>query len=195
MVTSDLDLADHWQVIEAVSRGVCRSRLSDVAPDGWYKILRPPAGVEPMRTVAFARGELGDRYGFLTIASIAVNLLPPRWLRWPIRFRTTHTWICSALGMEAVGRGGWFHSWPTIYGVYPSEGMHALLASGATEVPLDTARPGDLGFSHNNAGIIPALIRWAQRKTPTATCNHMFVLERFIPTPITTLHPPLLDAA
>ena len=187
-VPSVLDLAEHWGVIEATSRGVHRAKLATVAPDGWYRIIRPPAGVEPSRTLAFARQQIGDAYGFFTIASIALDILPPHWFKWPLRFRTTRTWICSALGAESLRAGGWIHQWPTIYGVYPSEVMHALLVTGGVEIELATARPGDVGFSHNT-GIIAAGIRFTQRKTPTAAVDHMFIVERFTPTQITTLHP------
>lgn len=184
--------ASRWTVIEAVARGVSRGQLSDVAPDGWYRILRPPPGVEPTRTLTFARGELGADYGFCTIASVAVDIVTPQWFHVP--FRRPGTWICSALSAASAWNGGWYHRWPTLYGVTPAQLMHALLDSGGAEVELATARPGDIGFSHNT-GILAAAIRFGQRIAgePTWRVSHSFVLERFTPTPIATLHPKLAE--
>ena len=172
---------DRWQVIEAIGSGVSPASLASVAPDGWYKIIRPPAGVEPSRTVAFARHQVGDEYGYLTVLGCALDILPPRWLKWPLRFRTRRTWICSALGAESLRFGGWYAPWGTIYSVTPAQVMRALLESGGTEVPLATARPGDVGLSHST-GLIAWAIRLAQRIAgePTWEVNHCFVLERLL---------------
>jgi hypothetical protein len=72
-----------------------------------------------------ARGEVGAEYGFGSIASIVVTELSPR----PVRFdfRRGGTWICSALGAEALRAGGWYHQWPDIYQVRPAQLYSALV--------------------------------------------------------------------
>lgn len=187
-----LALMDRWLVVQAEACGVTGTRptgtawnartLAQVAPGGWVRIIRPPADVVPSRTLYAARKQVGTRYGFLTMASIAISILPPRWLRWPVQFRDDSTWICSALGAEALRYGGWWHTWPDVYTPWPSEVLHALLADGGVEVDVETARPGDVGFAHSS-GFIGKAIRFAERKTPDSIVNHMFVLDRLRPPP------------
>lgn len=183
----DEQQAQRWTVIQAEACGVTGTKtagpafhprqLDTVAPGGWYTIIRPPAGVDPERTLAFARGEVGAHYGFVTIGSIAIDKVTPLWFHMP--FRRPGTWICSALGAESLRFGGWHHRWPDVYNVDPAEAMHALLESGGVQLAsLSDARPGDVGFCHGT-GLISAAIRFAQRKEPDAEVNHMFVLDRY----------------
>lgn len=179
--------AADWTVIQAEAHGVTGTRpdgtaflarrLDAVAPGGWTCLVRPPAGVEPARTMAFARGEVGAGYGFATIAAIVVEKVTPAWAHLP--FRRPGTWVCSALGCEALRFGGWYHRWPDVYGVDPAEAMRALLASGGREITVGEAQPGDVGFGHS-AGLVGAAIRFAQRmrREPDAQVNHMFLLDR-----------------
>ena len=172
-------------VIQAEAHGVTGTRpdgtpflarsLEDVAPRGWYRLLRLPPGTDRARVLEFGRHEVGNRYGFLTIASIGIEKATPIWLHVP--FRRPGTWVCSALGAEAVARGGWYHRWPDIYSVTPAEAMHALLESGAVEITAEEAQPGDVGFCHS-AGFVGAAIRFAQRGLPDADINHMFIIDR-----------------
>jgi hypothetical protein len=55
-----------------------------------------------LEMVAFARSQLGVKYGFLTIASIAISLL----LNTKYEFGKAGTWICSEFWNEAFERGG-----------------------------------------------------------------------------------------
>lgn len=174
-----------WTVIQAEAHGVTGTRedgtaflsrrLDDVAPGGWYRLLRLPPGTDRARVLEFARGEVGSHYGVLTIASIAVEKVTPSWLHVP--FRRPGSWVCSALVLEAVARGGWYHRWPDVYGVTPAEGMHALLAGGGVEIDVADAQPGDVGVTHS-AGIAAAAIRFAQRGEPDSDINHMFLIDR-----------------
>jgi hypothetical protein len=125
IVATKLPTGD-WTVIEAVGRGVVVGRLSAIAPGGSYAVARVP-GAEPARVVAFAKSQVGREYGWLTILSVVVGILTPRWFHLP-SFRTDRSWICSALGGEAARFGGWLHDWPTVYGVLPSELFAAIVA-------------------------------------------------------------------
>ena len=113
-----------WEIIEAVARGVAKGRLSEIAPGGSYAVVAVPNGART-RIVGFARSQLGKEYGWLSVVSVALQIILPRWLHLP-SFRSDRTWICSALGGEAARFGGWLHDWPTIYRVVPSELYAAL---------------------------------------------------------------------
>lgn len=60
--------------------------------------------IDPVKVLAFAKAQVGDRYSFLTIASIIVNLLTPRFLH--LDFRKDRTYICSGLVACALWAGG-----------------------------------------------------------------------------------------
>jgi len=64
-------------------------------------------------------GQVGVKYGFLTIVAIAVNLYTPSFIH--IDFRKDGTWICSAVANEASRFGGLIRQWRNIYGVSPAE--------------------------------------------------------------------------
>lgn len=113
-----------WVVVQAVARGVAKGRLSEIAPGGSCAVVAVP-NVARTRVVGFARSQLGKEYGWLSVVSVALQVLLPR--RFPLpAFRSDRTWICSALAAEAARFGGWLHDWPTIYRVVPSELYAAL---------------------------------------------------------------------
>jgi len=58
-----------------------------------------------------------EEYGFLTILSIAVTLLSPRFLR--VDFRRQGTLICSALVALSLHAGGWLARVGDFYQVSP----------------------------------------------------------------------------
>lgn len=103
---------------QATGRGVMISRLSRVAPGGRYLIVANPAPY-PMESALFAMRSAGVRYGFLTIASIALNLFTPRAIR--IDFRRDGTLICSALVGLALLAGGWLVPVRDYYAISPAE--------------------------------------------------------------------------
>ncbi len=109
---------DGWTVIQAEARGVTRgAKLASVAPGGSYVVLAAPAGTDRTAVLAFARAQVGRRYGFLTIASALVTILLPSFLD----VMLPDTWICSALTAESWRCGGWVHNWPDLYQVSPAE--------------------------------------------------------------------------
>lgn len=112
-----------WRIIQAEAHGVTSNGLlSTVAPGGSYEIIPLPAGISHDRVLAFARAQEGRRYGFLTIASIVVTLLAPRF----VNVMLPDTWICSAVVGESIRFGGWLHSWPDVYQVSPAQLWEAL---------------------------------------------------------------------
>jgi hypothetical protein len=110
-------LDGEWNVIQAQARGIVICPLSRVAPDGSYTIIQPPTSVNTAKQIEFLEKQLGDSYGFLTIASILVNLFLPHF----INVEMPGTWICSAVAAEALRYGGWYNSWPDIYEVSPAQ--------------------------------------------------------------------------
>lgn len=120
-----------WSVIQAVGKGVIEdtlerpSRLSTVTPGGFYSIVQLPKWTDREDVLAFARAQVGSRYGFVTCASILVTLFTPKFLN----VMLPNTWICSAVGAEAVRTGGWVHCWPDLYSVTPAALWLALEAS------------------------------------------------------------------
>jgi len=91
-----------WMVIEATGKGVVHALLSEL---GEYEVLDSELDARG-RTIAveYAEITLGSRYGFLTIASIAVNLLLPT--SWQVT--RNGTFICSGLVAHALEHGGHF---------------------------------------------------------------------------------------
>jgi hypothetical protein len=114
-------------IIQAIGKGVDGSKtLSTVAPGGRYEILPLPHGVDAERVVAFAKQEIGSKYGYVSIVGTALRILLPRWLPLPY-VRTGSSWYCSALAAESARAGGWLHRWADVYNVVPAELYAALL--------------------------------------------------------------------
>ena len=110
--------SDGWTIIEAEGRGVTRgNKLA-----GNYEIVPLPEGVDPQKVLEFARAQVGRQYGFLTIASIVLTIISPKF----INVMLPDTWICSALAAESLRCGGWIHNFGDIYQVSPAELWDAL---------------------------------------------------------------------
>lgn len=110
-------------IIQAEARGVTdTATLDTVAPGGHYEIVPPPAEVDRDRLLAFARGEVGTKYGYVTILAIAVSIIAP----WVFTVHVPGTWVCSAVAAEALRAGGWVHRWPDVYSVTPAQLRLAL---------------------------------------------------------------------
>jgi len=123
----DEQVGTTWTVIQATGHGVTQgSTLAQVDPHGTRRIVRLPPGVDRGKLVAFARDQVSDDYGFLTIASIAFNLLTPQFMH--LDFRRGGTWICSALAAGALLAGGWWPDpmWRSVYEVTPAQLFLAL---------------------------------------------------------------------
>jgi hypothetical protein len=110
-------------VIQAEARGVTDIRkLEEIAPGGSYELVKLPKGVKAEAVLNFARRQVGVKYGYATIAAIAIDILTPSWfpsLR-PAN-KNSNSWICSAIAGEALRCGGWYHQWPDIYLVTPAQ--------------------------------------------------------------------------
>lgn len=110
-------------VIQAEARGVTNfRRLDEIAPGGVYELVKLPPGVPAKDVLEFARAQVGTKYGFATIAAIAIDIITPGWfpsLR-PAN-KNSNSWICSAVIAEAMRAGGWIRRWPDIYLVTPAQ--------------------------------------------------------------------------
>ena len=126
-----------WRVIQAHSRGVdADGWLSDLTKRGPYKIVPLPAGADRAKLLLFARSQVGQKYGFLTDVSIAINIITPKLLK--IDLRGKGTWICSGLLSGALWFAGWVPMCKAadVYQIAPAE-LYGALAEGT---PL-TASP------------------------------------------------------
>ena len=114
-------------IIQAEAKGVTSDKpLDSIAPNGHYIIVKQPEGIDRFKTLEFARAQVGKPYGFLTIAFLVIDILTPNWFP---AFRRKRSWICSALVMESLRYGGWFHDWDDIYIVTPAQAHIALFQS------------------------------------------------------------------
>lgn len=112
-----------WTVIQATARGVTSTGLlADVAGPGTFQVVPLPDGIDPDDVRQFALDQAGDRYGWVTIVSIVLTLLTPRFLN----VMRSYTWICSAVAGESLRFAGWYHSWGDERQVLPSQLWAAL---------------------------------------------------------------------
>jgi hypothetical protein len=99
----DRQLPDgNWTVIQAEPRGVTNDKTLETL--GEYEVVSLPSEVAKTRFLAFLRMQVGSQYGFLSIASVALDLFLPE----SICVRRPGTWVCSAL----VGGALWFCGFP-----------------------------------------------------------------------------------
>ena len=119
-IITDVDkVAGKIQIVQAESRGVtCKwfNSPGDIAPNGQVLVIRRRQP-DYLKSVEFAKAQVSDPYGYLTILSIAVNIVAP----WFLTVRKPGTWICSALVAESLRAGGWLHDWQDIYMVSPAQ--------------------------------------------------------------------------
>lgn len=111
-------------VIQAEAKGVTNHRtLEQVAPGGELQLVANNMATDDVaQMMLFARGEVGAKYGWLTILAIVVAILTPDWFT----FRRPGTWICSALVAESLRCGAAIVRWPDIYEVTPAQVWEAL---------------------------------------------------------------------
>lgn len=121
----DRVVGDQVYVIQAEIRGMTNDKTLDTFLE--YVVIEPPDYVDAASVVWFARQQIGDKYGWWTIVSIAFDILSPSWfpsLR-PANKRS-NSWICSAVTGESLRFGGWYRRWPDIYLVTPAQLFLAL---------------------------------------------------------------------
>ena len=121
------DAEGFWLIIQATLRGVTdNARLVDVAPGGTFITMVPPFGVDRDKVLAFARKQVGLRYGYGTILAIAIDIVTWNWFP-ALRGARKQSWICSALACEALRFGGWLHEFIDIYTITPAQAYAALV--------------------------------------------------------------------
>ena len=99
--------------------GIIISKLTDITSAASIcDILPPPRGCDGEKVARFACEQVGDRYGILTIACIAIDVITPEWF---VAFRRPGSWICSALGGEALRFGGLYLDLGDIYTITPQQ--------------------------------------------------------------------------
>jgi hypothetical protein len=114
------------QIVQAESEGVtCRwfDKPEDISPNGTVDVVRRPAD-DWEKSVEFAKAQVSDPYGFVTIVSIALSIIAP----WFLTVRVPGTWVCSALVGECLRAGGWIHDWDDVYMVSPAQ-LYAAVQS------------------------------------------------------------------
>lgn len=111
-----------WVVLEAESQGMTNATLTSLTSKGEVLITSPPPEVKRLRAIDFMNLQFGDRYGFITIVSVAISIILPG----SIRLFRPGTWICSAVVAEALRFGGWYCRWDDIYGVTPAQLYEAV---------------------------------------------------------------------
>jgi len=111
---------DDILVVQATPvHGIIISKLTDITSSASIcDLLPPPSGCDGEKVAQFARGQVGDPYGLLTISCIAIDVLTPEWF---VAFRRPGSWICSALGGEALRFGGLYLDLGDIYTVTPQQ--------------------------------------------------------------------------
>lgn len=113
-------------VLQAEPRGVTVDKTLDSV--GTYLLVKQPNGVDTSKVMFFARQQVGDRYGWLMIVALAVDIVTPSWFpTFHLASRKKSAWICSVLTAEAMRFGGWYHPWASIYMVTPSQVYEVLL--------------------------------------------------------------------
>lgn len=113
-------------VLQAEPSGVTVDKTLDSV--GAYLLMEPPKGVDRTQVMFFARQQVGYHYGWLMILALAVDIITPAWFpTFHLASKKKPSWICSVLSAEALRFGGWFHQWPSIYQVTPSQVFSALL--------------------------------------------------------------------
>ena len=130
-VLSHQDSNGDWVVIQAEAHGVTNTHtLDSVAPGGTFQVVPLPANVNRELFLQFLNAQVGLDYGFLSIASCAVDMFI-----WDvICFRKNGTWICSGLVAVALLHAGFKPAlyWTDLYTTTPAEIGEALSIVGQT---------------------------------------------------------------
>jgi len=99
--------------------GIIVSKLTEISQSAMIiDLLPPPKGCNGGKVAEFANNQVGDPYGLLTIACIAIDVITPEWF---VAFRRPGSWICSAIGGEALRFGGFYLDLGDIYTITPQQ--------------------------------------------------------------------------
>jgi hypothetical protein len=93
---------DDPTLIEALTKGVCRTPLSAYRHVEYWIVRTKLTGDDQLQAVAFAQSCVGDKYGFATDLGIAIRFLTPGKGLW---FGAGGTQICSGLVAQTQVRG------------------------------------------------------------------------------------------
>ena len=122
-------------VLQATMRGVTNTAtLDDIAPGGSYWLLTVPKETDVVKMLRFGRAQIGERYGFLTVAAIALDILSWSWVP-SFRGARKASWECAALTGEMLRFGGWLYNWRDVYDVMPQELFDVLLPQSTVVTP------------------------------------------------------------
>jgi|SRR5579862_3401304 len=102
-------------IIEALGSGVTAGHLSKYAGTDYVYVRIQSTDEDRAEMTAFAEAQVGEQYGFLTIASIAISLLTTGRLR----FQLAGTEICSGLVARMLERG--VYTWDVPASVMPAD--------------------------------------------------------------------------
>lgn len=91
-----------WFVIQAELHGVTNDKTLNSV--GEHTLVSFPETADVQKFLDFLDSQVGDDYGFLTIASDAAGLYLPE----DVCVRQSGTWVCSGLIMGAL----WYAGWP-----------------------------------------------------------------------------------
>jgi uncharacterized protein YycO len=89
-------------IVEAVGRGVVTSHISDYTNVEYYYVTTKLNKQSRDQTVAACKSFIKDKYGFLTILSIALELSTGI----KMQFTNDNTMICSAVVAQSLWAGG-----------------------------------------------------------------------------------------
>ena len=122
-------------VLQATMRGVTNTAtLDDIAPGGSYWLLTVPKETDVVKMLRFGRAQIGERYGFLTVAAIALDILSWSWVP-SFRGARKASWECAALTGEMLRFGGWLYNWRDVYDVMPQELFDVLVPQSTVVTP------------------------------------------------------------
>jgi hypothetical protein len=112
-------------IIQAKFKGVTNTGTIDFYE---YVTMSPPDEVFRNKLLEFCRAQVGSRYSFLTILSIAFDIVSWNWVP-AVMNSYRQSWICSGLVCEGMRYGGWLHPWVNLYLVTPQQ-AYDVLAKG-----------------------------------------------------------------
>ena len=114
-----------WTVIQAEASGVTAGKpLQSVAKGGEVTVVRLPTAANVPAGLVWLRKQIGRRYGWVTIFSIILTLLSPRF----VNLLMPRTWICSAVATEyaQISLQRWLSDWADLNQVMPDELFEAV---------------------------------------------------------------------